>query len=704
MDSGNRKKVIIITVSNSAGQLYRNILEQFISSDLVEFELYDRDALLSRESIPDADLYVVSKGTLEYLGEFEQNLHLGIPVVDIRVAFQREDVKVLEQIPDNTQCMFVNETEPLAMECIVELYRNSVYNIHLVPFWPGKEVPAGIDTAITAGAIDVVPEHVKHVYNLGIRHLAPHTVAEVCTALDMGELLLTDTYLDYLNRFTLPEQSSRYFYTNSLHYKASIDTLIESSNDAIVGINEGKRIFCINKNALALFRRTEKECYSRHYKLLMPFLDYEEFSSTALEGQRWQKLYDYGGTVLDTSIHAIVDGGKFRGIMIRLQRYTDEEDQLHDTRRKLMNKGHKAKYTFDDIITGNPVMKSLCVMAARMAETNSSVLISGESGTGKELLASAIHNASGRAQYPYIAINCAAMPESLLESELFGYDEGAFTGARKNGKPGLFEHAHRGTIFLDEIEDMSPMLQVKLLRVLQEKEVMRIGGAKLISVDVRIIAATNENLEHLVQSGQFRKDLYYRLNTLQLSLPPLRERKDDIPLLLEYFRRQGNFDFSFSQEVMNLFYRHQWEGNIRELRNYMEYLQFVNQPVIQLKDLPPQLVGAAGKMGRGDFNPVIDTYENHESYGIERIPETGGGKSLNEDELFILSCLHEAHKQRIHAGRKILSEMAAEQDRHLSEQMIRRILKDLELKGLVTVSRGRAGSRLTLLGMEYFER
>lgn len=682
------KKVIIITVSEYAGQAYRKTLEEILGKHRVEFELYDSQSFLEKSSVPDADLYVISKGTIEYEGDFEQKLPLGVPVIDIRVAFQKEGLKRLDEIPDSTQCLFVNATEPLALECIVDLYRNSIYHIHLVPFWPGKSALEDIDVAITAGGTDIVPGHIKKVYDLGIRYITPQTVGEICTALDMGEVLLTDAFLSYLNRFPQSEQNTKYYYNSFLAYKASIGTLIESSNDAIVGINEEQKIFCINRNALALFHRERKDCVGRHYHEVLPFVDYEEFAGPDREGWKWQKLYDFDGTALDASVHVISDDGKFRGLLVRLQRYIDEENQLHNARRKLLHKGHKAKYSFDDIITDHTVMKSLCSMAARMAETNSSVLITGESGTGKELLASAIHNASGRVQYPYIAINCAAMPEHLLESELFGYEEGAFTGARKNGKPGLFEYAHRGTIFLDEIEDMSPMLQVKLLRVLQEKEVMRVGGSQLINVDVRIIAATNENLEHLVESGQFRKDLYYRLNTMQLNIPPLRERKSDIPLLLEHFMKLEHFSFKFSEEVMEHFLRHEWEGNVRELRNYVEYLQCVNQPMIHVKDLPPQLTAATAS----------------ETPAAHIWTEKNGGTELSEDELFILECLYDTRHQKIHAGRRLLCEMAQQEDRDLSEQMIRRILKNLEEKGLVTVSRGRAGSRLTQSGLHYFEK
>ena len=185
-----------------------------------------------------------------------------------------------------------------------------------------------------------------------------------------------------------------------------------------------------------------------------------------------------------------------------------------------------------------------------------------------------------RAGGAFVDINCAAMPENLLESELFGYEEGAFTGARKGGKPGLFEFAHGGTLFLDEVEGMSTALQCKLLRVLQEREIMRVGGNRIISVDVCIVAATNEDLERRVEEGSFRRDLYYRLNTLPVLIPPLREREGDLLLLIDHFRRNIGASFTLSPELERLLLAHQWRGNIRELRNVVEYFSYLGHSVV----------------------------------------------------------------------------------------------------------------------------
>jgi len=231
--------------------------------------------------------------------------------------------------------------------------------------------------------------------------------------------------------------------------------------------------------------------------------------------------------------------------------------------------------TFDQIIGDGDKIKRIKDMARIVAKGNSTVLIRGESGTGKELFARSIHMASQRKDKPFVAVNCAALPDSLLESELFGYEEGAFTGAKKGGKQGLFKYADKGTIFLDEIGELSTHLQVKLLRVLQEEKIRRVGGNEEIPVDVRVIAATNRNLEELIKTGQFRDDLYYRLNVIPLMIPPLRDRKEDIPVLTKNFieklsQKMNKKVPGISEEALKKLESYDWPGNIRELSNVIE--------------------------------------------------------------------------------------------------------------------------------------
>lgn len=258
--------------------------------------------------------------------------------------------------------------------------------------------------------------------------------------------------------------------------------------------------------------------------------------------------------------------------------------------------GFKAQYTFADLIGSSREFQETIAIAERVAKGCSNVLIEGETGTGKELFAQAIHNASRRKDGPFISINCAAIPRELIGSELFGYVEGAFTGARKGGTAGKFEIAHMGTIFLDEIGEMPLDMQAVLLRVLEEKKVTRLGGSGSISVDVRIIAATNKNIQASANNGEFRMDLYYRLSVINIEIPSLKKRREDVPLLADHFLKQYSYNFgrygmSFTPEVQSLFTNYCWPGNIRELRNVVESIvNLCTSAVIRIEDLPKKLI------------------------------------------------------------------------------------------------------------------
>jgi two-component system response regulator PilR (NtrC family) len=255
----------------------------------------------------------------------------------------------------------------------------------------------------------------------------------------------------------------------------------------------------------------------------------------------------------------------------------------------------ESKYTFENIIGKSAAMQEVFSLVGRVARTSSTVLLHGESGTGKELIARAIHFSSPRSKRRFLSINCGAMPENLLESELFGHERGSFTGAVRENK-GLFQEADEGTLFLDEIGEMTPGMQVKLLRALQNKVIRKVGGTREETVDVRIIAATNRNLEELIDAGSFREDLYYRINVIPVHLPPLRERREDIPLLVEHFLRKFAEEMSISPrqltpEAMRVLEGYRWPGNVRELENLVERtLALSTGPVIERNDLPDQLL------------------------------------------------------------------------------------------------------------------
>ena len=295
--------------------------------------------------------------------------------------------------------------------------------------------------------------------------------------------------------------------------------------------------------------------------------------------------------------------------------------------------------SFQSYISQNKDLQKTLSLAAKVANTNCTILIQGESGVGKEVMAKCIHNASSRKERPMIKVNCASIPENLLESELFGYEEGAFTGARKGGKLGKFELANKGTILLDEIGDMSLTMQSKLLRVLQEKELERVGGTKTIKLDVRVIAATNRNLEEMVEKNEFRSDLYYRLHVVPIHIPALRYRREDIMPLVRYFieRNGGDESTDLTPGAARMLEEYGWPCNVRELQNVIEYAMIVKTgDILEIKDFPQYLRGDGAEDGPAEDGPcrLKDAVERLEKSMMQRaLKRNNGNKSMAINEL-----------------------------------------------------------------------
>lgn len=367
--------------------------------------------------------------------------------------------------------------------------------------------------------------------------------------------------------------------------KAIFDNVVEG----IIALDNDGKVEVLNPAAERILTLGPERAIGRPITQVMPFAQV----NTLMENTRGEShaIIKYeGGTFTVNSAPILVRDEKLGSLLI-LQ---DSEHILElekKIREKIYRRGHVTKHTFEDIIGESAAIKGIIQNAKKYSAVDSNIVIVGETGTGKELFAQSIHSYSRRRDGPFVAVNCAALSESLLESELFGYAEGAFTGAARGGKPGLFELAHRGTLFLDEISEIPSPLQGRLLRAIQEKEIRRLGDDRVIPVDVRIISASNRRLSRLVEERVFRQDLYYRLDILELELPPLRDRREDIPALAQYWARKYGFQFKMEEMKMSarateFLSRYDWPGNIRQLRNICERLVVLSHcSVIDAKDV-----------------------------------------------------------------------------------------------------------------------
>lgn len=354
--------------------------------------------------------------------------------------------------------------------------------------------------------------------------------------------------------------------------KEQFQAIVQHANTGIIAVDQKGMITVFNPVAERTFNLKAAGVTG---KPLWEVFGEFGFLQNRLETSRIGELQTVAGVNILVNCVPLKVDGNINGMVVTFEEVSRLQKVEQKIRRELYAKGLVARWTFADIVGKSKIFQQVIDQAREFARFDSTVLIIGETGTGKELFAQSIHNAGPRSQGPFVAINCSALPENLLESELFGYEEGAFTGAKKGGKPGLFELAHNGTIFLDEIGTISPNLQARLLRVIQEREVMRIGGDRVIPINVRIIAATNQDLLRMVVSGKFREDLYFRLNVLQLNIPPLREREEDVLLLFSYFTRQiaqklGKNAKEATPEQLKKMLRYYWPGNVRELENFAQ--------------------------------------------------------------------------------------------------------------------------------------
>ena len=683
------KKIAVVALDPLAGASYTKEVRDLFGeyAEVVGYSVRDGSAA---GVLPRADLFAISTDAYGSAEEEARHVPIDSQIMSIEVTFYWETLKKLFEIPQGTKVLFVNVTSNMAREAITQLSSLGVNHLQIIPYYPGAVLEEPVDIAVTPGESRFVPPSVKTVIDCDHRPCSYGMMVEIALRLGLEYLPETESFMNYAKVVASNHYSFDLMYAKSRRQESQMHILAESLDEGLIGVNETGDIFVCNKKACQIARISEELTMGKKGEEVFPYIPfYQVLREKKAVPEKIIRLF---GTDISLAVVPVVRKENCIGAFAMLQKFNEQESRQNALRRQMMQKGHYARYTLDDVIGISTAITETKNILRKMAATDSPVLLMGETGTGKELMAHALHQASRRADGPFIAINVAAMPENLLESELSGYEEGAFTGAKKGGRPGLFEFAHQGTLFLDEVEGMSLSMQVKLLRVLQEGEIMRVGGGSIIRVDVRIVAATNESLEEKIQDGSFRKDLYYRLNALTVEIPPLRKRGDDIFLLLDYFMRKMGGDFTLSEGVKAFLRRHPWPGNIRELQNAVEYFNYLAKPVIGLSDLPPTMtrfMDDGSDDGEGEVNDnAADDNEADMVY-----------QAAVDKKRFVLNQLALAWKAGETAGREKILEAAKKDHISMTQKQVRVLLDELAKEGLIQVGRGRGGSKITEKGL-----
>lgn len=469
---------------------------------------------------------------------------------------------------------------------ILSAYSKAIdYDPHPVIIFPLKKNTPKIDRIRNILAVDIISNWYDEVD--AIDHMIKTYTAHGCRCI-IGSGLVCEKAKEagVQSVFIYPKESLRAFIKLAYDMACSMceravenqrmSAVIANAKNGIVFTDDAGRIFICNPTAQEIFRKSEREILGT--RIFDHFENEELIRGVYTQSKPLNNLiFPFGEEKYIVAAVPITRKGSLSNVMLTIENIKSIQNQEYHIRSSLARRGFTAHKHFSDYRSDSHAFQALVRTAKKFALSGENIIILGETGSGKEVLAQSIHNYSPRAGRPFVAVNCSAISESLLESELFGYDEGAFTGAKKGGKQGYFEMAHTGTIFLDEVSELSMALQSKLLRVIQEKQVIHVGGNRVIDLDVRVIAATNQDLWKLVQQKKFREDLYYRLVVLELDLPPLRSRAEDIyPLFLDFIVRQDAAAADelekISAQVSSLLNSYPWPGNIRELENFSKML------------------------------------------------------------------------------------------------------------------------------------
>ena len=661
-------------------------------------ELFQDEVTLSSYVFEDASKTMPDRTATVILaaGPGSYDRCIGVFPKDKLLVFER-DISFpyyLDQIfllPARTKVLVVNELEVGAREVIQQLLSKGVDHVEFIPYWEGcgRDIN-GITVALSPGMFQFCPTGISEHIDIRRRHLSVATFLELLERLglplrNIERLMAFHSTLLFQTYKRLSDQ-----HMEALGLQKTLQSMLSNMPDAILFSVDGVIQEC-NHKAEKLFRAKSEHIRGKTLEQILGN-EYVKQDKSGSSYMLWVNKTNYLCTRTDIDTSESTDK---QAHLHTIKAVSELENMETRARTLLYTQENKTpRYQFKDIIAASPVMVKLLATATEMAKSplDASILITGESGTGKELFAQAIHNASHRANSPFVAINFGAIPENLVESELFGYESGAFTGASKSGKKGLFEVAHRGTIFLDEIGDAPPYIQARLLRVLEEKELMRLGSTKVVPVDVRVIAATNRVLSQMCREGAFRTDLYHRLNTFPLQIPPLRERRECLKAMIDHFQSFFVRKREFSEDVLSCIFQYSWPGNARELKNLIDFLTLKpDTDRIELEDLPHDIQSAYIQgLSQNSYDNLLT---NLISYAPLKT-------------IYVLLSLANSWKDRP-MGRARMILALRERDIILSDAKCRTLVNRLATNGLLEKKKTKQGTCITAKGkavLEYLQK
>jgi len=698
---------------------------RMILEDKVKINKYYIRDFKKGDNITEDVILVMIKEKLKYINDYIADKN---KIIVLRRSVTHSQVYRLFSIPKDTKVLVVNDNDETSKQTVNVLETIGINHLKLIPKINGSSYE-NINIAVTPGEKQEVPEYINNIIDLGHRYIDISTFYQIFEKLKITDYSIFKNSLEYIEKVVNLELGVRDIYKKLFVENIELTSIIDLSENGMVFVSNLDIIRLINKSALELLdaksdiidMRIDDLKDTNLKKLFILFscktetsklssdsndIDIEYVYTHNMEREmRKSDAIKFKNKFFNISSYEITQFGKFIGTYYCIQDKTYIQKLEQNLSKKLKSKGQFARYTFKDFHTKSDNLLKVIELAKRIAMLDQTVLITGESGTGKELMAQSIHSASKRSKQPFVAVNCAAISENLLESELFGYEAGSFTGALKEGKSGLFEQAHNGTLFLDEIGDMDMYLQTKLLRVLQENQVMRVGGSKVIDIDVRVVAATNVDLSKKIEDGKFRKDLYYRLNVLPIGLPPLREHKDDIIDSLSFFMKTYKI---FSPEVKNIFLNYNWPGNMRELVNLARYLDAICiSDTVDIEVLPVDLKKHWNKqMNISDDRSIKANeiqYDNiNDSYKMN-VKKISMSQNIDDKrlKLELLKVVSKYSENGLGIGRQLMLKVLDENDILVSESKIKKMLNELKCDELIFSGKGRSGSYITEKGNDF---